>query len=58
MSHIFGKSKVFRINSKMPEAHEKMRHAFKTINQCGVTAFTVFSYVMYAWHTSQFSYLK
>ena len=26
------------LNLKMPEVHKKMKHAFKTINQCGVTA--------------------
>ena len=45
-------------NSKMPEVHKKMKHAFKTINQCGVTALYRLSCVMYARHTSQFSYLK
>ena len=43
-------------NSKIPEVHIKIKHAFKTINQCRVTALYSFSCVMY--DTSQFSYLK
>ena len=31
------KARFSWINSKMPEFHKKMKHAFKTINQCGVT---------------------
>ena len=52
------KASFSRLNSKMPEVHKKIKHAFKTVNQCGVTALYRFSCVMYARHTSQFSYLK
>ena len=38
MSHIFEKARFSWLNSKMPEVHKKIKHAFKTINQCGVTA--------------------
>ena len=58
MSHIFGKSKVFMVKLENAEVHKKMKHAFKTVNQCGVTALYCFSCVMYGRHTSQFSCLK
>ena len=32
------KARFSWLNSKMPEVYKKMKHAFKTINQCGVTA--------------------
>ena len=32
------KARFSWLNSKMPEVYKKIKHAFKTINQCGVTA--------------------
>ena len=32
------KARFAWLNSKMTEVHRMMKHAFKTINQCGVTA--------------------
>ena len=38
MSHILQKSKVDLSNLAMPEFHDKMKHANKTRNKCGVAA--------------------
>ena len=52
------KTRFSWLNSKMSEVYKKMKHAFKTINPCGVTALYLFSCINYARHTSQYSYMK